>query len=246
MRQGIFSRERLVPIDESLCANFVPKLGSLTEKKAYERLRAIEGASLTSFASSFSRRTLDDLVRDHADDLTSISIGGTAYNFINAFFSTDLAKVAVDSGRLSSSPNVFVSFVDEATAHAAFALLTSRIAFWLWRVEADGFHVTSDFLSKLPLWWLLSDRQIRDELAEHGRSLRRASIASTLRSVNSGRETFSFGCGRNLASSHAIEQVVLAQLFGSTDFSTELDRVLHDVTSIDGKTRRATTNGTLA
>lgn len=36
-------------------------------------------------------------------------------------------------------------------AWIAYAVLSSRLALWLWRVEADGFHVTRSFLLGLPM-----------------------------------------------------------------------------------------------
>lgn len=240
-REQIFNRERLVPVSTQLCTSFVPKLGSCAEVSAYELLCQSNESRATKYANSLSRRTLDQLVRDHKSDAASISIGGTAYNFLNAFFSCDLAHLGSSSERLSSSPTIFMSFPDEETALSAYALLASRIAFWLWRVEGDGFHVTSDFINKLPLWSLLSEQGLRRELAELGTDLRRASVASAAKSVNAGRETYSFHCGFDRASSRKVEDLVLSRLLGSTDFSFELDRILHVVTSIDGKTRRAAT-----
>ncbi len=238
-RGQIFTRERLVPVSARICTSFVPKLGSPEEECAYDLLRSRSQDRAITYADSLSRRTLNQLARDHQRDLASISIAGTAYNFLNAFFSSDLAQFASGSECLSSSPTIFLTFPDEETALSAYALLASRLAFWLWRVEGDGFHVSSDFINRLPFWSLLSEKCLRGELAQHGRDLRQASMASVARSVNAGRETYSFHCGFNRASSRKVEELALSRLLGTTKFSRELDRILHAVTSIDGKTRRA-------
>lgn len=240
-RETIFTRERLVPVQLRLCKNFVPKLGSTAEEHAYDQLCSSHRHPLTKYADAVARRTLDQLVDDHSDDPASISIGSTGYNYLNVFFSSELAKFAPNREPRSLSPTIFLAFPDEEMALAAYALLASRLSFWMWRVEGDGFHVTSDFIKRLPLWILLADETLRGDLAKHGRDIRVASNSSVTRSVNRGRETYSFHCGFDRASSRRVEELALTRLLGTTMFSYELDRILHAVTSIDGKMRRAVT-----
>jgi hypothetical protein len=41
-------------------------------------------------------------------------------------------------------------FHGEKESLLMFGLLSSRISYWLWRVEGDGFHLTKTFIKKLP------------------------------------------------------------------------------------------------
>lgn len=237
-REQIFTADRTVSIDAKLCADFVPKLGSTEEADAYGLLHAAERVPLTRCVDSLSRRTLDQLVNEHKDDSASISIGGTAYNFINVFFSSDLFPIASTSKRLSTSPTIFIKFFEEVSAHAAFAVLSSRLAFWLWRVEGDGFHVTTDFVKNLPFWGLLEDDALRQVLAIHGKAIREMSATRATKSVNAGRETFAFHGSYESHTVREVERILLNRLMGTSSFSRRLDTILHAVTSIDGKTRR--------
>ncbi|MEN1958125.1 N-6 DNA methylase [Luteimonas changyuni] len=237
-RASIFNRERLAPVQSRLCRTLIPKLGTPNEAFAYDQVRSRNLDPVTKYATTLSRRTLAQLVHGHKEDRASISIGGTGYNFLNVFFSSELANYVLDSERLSSSPTIFLTFPDEELALAAYALLSSRLAFWMWRVEGDGFHVTSDFIKKLPFWSVLEDRSLLRELAENGKDIRDASSSSIARSLNGGKETYSFHCGFDRASSQRAEEIALTRLLGETTFSSELDRIIHVVTSIDGKKRR--------
>ena len=74
-------------------------------------------------------------------------------------------------------------------ASAAYALLASRFAFWLWHVTGDGFHTTSSLLSRLPV---PAGVDAVDKLAELGDELWQRAQANPLVSLNRGRTTVSY------------------------------------------------------
>lgn len=242
-RPGIFTRGRLVAINPDLCATFLPKLGSTQEAKHYTMLaerRTAGAADLKKIeqAPEIFRACLNELSSPSMRDSTAIAIASTAYNFLNCFSPQDIADQSNDSAPLSSSPNVVLRFTCSETAAAAYALLTSRLSYWLWRVEGDGFHVTSEFLQKLPLWHLLDDITTRTNLARHGLKIRNEALVRVTRSLNSGRRTYSFHCPFGHPSVKAVEKIVLTKIFGDYAFASDLDRALEAAISVDGSNRR--------
>jgi methylase of polypeptide subunit release factors len=77
-------------------------------------------------------------------------------------------------------------------ASAAFAVLHSRISYWLWRVWGDGFHLTDRFITSLPFAlgdWSLT---IQTKLADLGDSLWSLMLTNQLVSKNAGVERISY------------------------------------------------------
>jgi hypothetical protein len=77
-------------------------------------------------------------------------------------------------------------------ADAALAIIASRITFWLWRVEGDGFHVTRSFLGDLPFAIHLLPEHRLAELAAAGKDLWSAMRRDPVVSINKGRRTVAF------------------------------------------------------
>lgn len=75
-------------------------------------------------------------------------------------------------------------------ASAAYALLNSRLAFWLWHVTGDGFHVTSTVHRRIPVPEGEQDRLER--LADLGERLWKATLQNPVVSTNRGRTTVAY------------------------------------------------------
>lgn len=244
-RESIFSRNRLARIEPSLCFNFIPKVGSEEEGNAYSQLCSLRADTLDlDFIEKFSRASLSQLTSSDFECSNTLAIGGTAYNFINVFHLEDVSTHATTSAQLSTSPIIFIKFRSSDACHAAYSMLSSRLAFWLWRVEGDGFHLTSDFVRKLPLWKILNDKESMELLADYGKELRAWSGRELITSLNSGKETYSFQCTFEHSAALEVEEHLLRTLLGKCNFSLELDRILHATISIDGKVRRSITTKT--
>jgi len=103
-------------------------------------------------------------------------------------------------------------FADARTADAGYALLASRIAFWLWRVEGDAFHVTRSFLTRLPvqLGQLPADAVTR--LADFGRRLWTRSQTQPVVAVNKQRRTVAYPATQDEQLLFAIEGTLATAL----------------------------------
>lgn len=161
----------------------VPKIGGGEEARLYEAVRRLDG------------RFGDDVLRirqavPHSvtGSPTCVYVAPTAYNWIGVV--RDVAALT-SGGHTSENALLELTLADEELADAAYALLSSRYVFWLWRVESDGFHVTRRLLEQLP-FCLGRVPEAVPELAVRGRLLWTAALGGAIRSVNKGRTTVSF------------------------------------------------------
>ena len=230
-RPGIFARERLVAIDPSRCVSFIPKLGTAGERKVYEVVRDRTQA----LVPPCRRMTLGEALQLEGEMAHRVVlVGGTAYNFVNVFFAGALPSSPPMP--YSASPVNALTFAARADALAAFALLTSRLCYWLWHVEGDGFHVTAEFLRRLPLWALLEAEDSRQSLAPLGGQLWRAAAGAITGSVNGGKQTYSFHCGYEHWAARRVEQL-LTDFYHEETLSECLDQFIDAAVSVDGACR---------
>lgn len=230
-RPSIFTEGRAVPLRETSIKRLVPKLGSSTEVEFYERLtayalRSTTRPNLSSIAPSEIAEAADE--RD-------VFVGGTAYNFLNVFRSYP-AQGDVDS-TLSSSKAHRLRFPTAELAAAGFALLSSRVSFWLWHVECDGFHVPAWFLDDLPLFDLSLSLAQEQQLSGLGQALWQASRQNMIASLNGGKRTFSFRPPGGFGDRHMIDEVIRAAVGDPGRFDVALGLFEEATTRIDGTDR---------
>ncbi len=142
----------------------------------------------------------------------------------------------------SSSPINALVFSQPLDASAAFAVLSSRMCFWLWHVEGDGFHLTSDFLQRLPIWAAMQDDQTRCQLADLGRQLWTQAKKNVVGSVNGGKQTYSFHAGHSHALTIEIDRLLMNSLGLISEPGEALEEFIQSTVSIDGKRRARGTN----
>lgn len=244
-RPSIFTRDRLVNVSLPECEAFVPKLGSNIEAFVY---RCLKSPNIIKCASQHiprvSRMSLDEAIcTEDTIRSNTLLVSSTAYNFINSFFIEALPKNP--SRTYSNSPlnSLYCSSEDEA--YAAFALVSSRLCFWLWHVESDGFHLTGDFLKRLPIWAVWESLSLKQYLAEHGKQLWQVAKASKTGAINGGKQTYSFHCSYNHPLAIDAERIMLQYLGIDQQFSISLNSFVEKTVSIDGKKRSRHTSSEL-
>lgn len=235
-RPSIFSRDRLVEIDTAICKRFVPKLGSIPEVEMYSLLRSTADSRLTSTPLSIEGMSLASIVAAEEGQLDrTILVSSTAYNFLSCYFASGLPKHP--SLPYSASSVHALTFSSSKRALAAFALLSSRLVFWLWHVEGDGFHVTAEFLKRLPIWRALDDEVLCASLSHKGLQLWEMSRTTAIRAVNAGKQTYSFSSDHNHALAKEVELLLTRSLALDINVSGVIDHFLKATVSVDGKRR---------
>jgi len=183
-RVGLFERIPRVTLGTISITDGVPRVGSAAQAQAHMLLRE-------------RPHTLqNDICHSHRINLpvessaNTVYMAGTAYNWLNVYRDGPAITDGVDNP--SESSVLELTFKDPAAADAAYALLTSRLVYWLWRVEGDAFHVSSSWVRRIPI--ALSDLGASDvsELANSGSQLWAAVSTRPITSVNGGRTTVSY------------------------------------------------------
>lgn len=118
---------------------------------------------------------------------SAIALAPTAYNFLSLMREP---LRAVTDGHNSQNGFSIIQFSSERDASAAYALLSSRLAFWLWHITGDGFHVTNALLRRLPT--PRGDEGRTNRLADLGDRLWKAALENPVVSSNRGRTTVSY------------------------------------------------------
>ena len=130
----------------------------------------------------------EDVARNQSD--THVFVAGTAYNFLNVF--RPHRSLPAQRAPWSASTVQALRFADEHEAARGFALLCSRIVYWLWRVTEDGFHVARSFLMGLPFNDRIFSESDRDALTSLGAALWDRVQDQQVVSVNGGRQTVAY------------------------------------------------------
>lgn len=170
-----------VPPD-GLLAPLPPKLGSAHDA---DLLRAVATARYTAdmLVSKISTRCLDAVPDDEC-----VLLGPTAYNWLNV---QREAAAACALGHDSQNPFIVLSCPEAATSDALYALLSSRVALWLWQVYGDGFHVGRNLLRVLPAP-SPDDTEAVAALGKLGAELWEQMTAAPIVSLNGGRRTVAY------------------------------------------------------
>lgn len=184
-RSGLFDqipRVTLGPVDITIG---VPKLGSASQATAHSKLRRNGNALQTSL--TMTGRVVPPVSTPLP---ATVFIAGTAYNWLNIYRTPDSITSGVD--KPTASPLTALTAASEVDADAIFALLSSRVTYWLWRVETDVFHVPAGWIRGIPLSPADFDDGGKNALAELGRTLWTTIEDHPVRSLNGGTTTVSY------------------------------------------------------
>jgi hypothetical protein len=232
-RASIFSEARATSMGQTNIGRLVPKLGSEAEVRLY--------AALEDFRLRSGMRP--EPVKAAAQDIVGtkltadVFVAGTAYNFLNIF--RNYPDHLSWRGTLSASGIHRLGCESIEAADAVTAILVSRLAFWLWHVECDGFHVPAWFLAELPLLNIRLDDAATARLAALGREAWAGVQRDILCSTNRDRLTFAFRPTKIGPVRSEIDRTLLALIDADLSQAEMLEQFETRVVSIDGSVRRA-------
>lgn len=163
--------------------------------------------------------------------LPRVFVASTAYNFLNVFRSFTLD---FDTAYPLSENTVHcLEFEREDLAEIAFAVLSSRLTFWLWQVQGDAFHVGASFIQNLPFGRTSFSREQMEALCAAAHGMWRSLQSHRIVSINKGKETIAFrplACEkeRDLIDSVLIDAVGLPKKFAAV-----LRKFVHSTVVVD-------------
>lgn len=139
-RSAVFTDVRFARADWSMAQKGIPKLGSKLEMECYRRLSGSAQNHVSTYAKSAEF--------DFRLEPSQLAFGATAYNWLPVF--RECPASVSETLRDRGGGLTVLGCSDAGTADLVFALCSSRLAYWLWRVEGDGFHLSRRFLAGLP------------------------------------------------------------------------------------------------
>jgi hypothetical protein len=233
-RHKLFIREPGVSVSANELGRVIPKMGTVVERDAYRTLRS-RVATLETSILQIGRCT-SSITETEPSELL---VAGTAYNWISAALGAPARVSGIDV--TSRSPLHRLRFGNQADAELAYALLSSRLVYWLWRVEGDGFHVPRWFLAQLPISLdsFANDDAVR--LSSLGRDLWDAVSIEPVVSRNGGSTSVSFDPSADGDTLGVIDATLCRALALPAGFDGWLAEYMEDVKVVERHLRVART-----
>jgi hypothetical protein len=228
-RHALFDSIAFTPLGAENIAHGIPKLGGAAQAEAFCTLRRGTGR-LRSWCSRVGSCRPEEAVG--AQEGHRVYVGGTAYNFLNVYRHAELA----DDERatpMSESGVHCLEFRTVDDAAAAFAVLQSRVAFWLWHVWGDGFHVPGWLWDEIPFHRSMFDAASFAQLSSLGCALWLRLHKHRFTSLNGGKLTIGYRPLHCHEERDAIDALLLARAGVRPDFAEELRSFVRGNTVVD-------------
>lgn len=181
----------------------IPKVSGRAQAGLYRAVRSADGRLSRCIVRAGAIAASNETASSWTN---SVFIAPTAYNWLSCM--RDLSP-CLTLGHESASPFTALQFSSSETADAAYAVLASRLVFWLWRVEGDAFHVPRTFLLDLPFDLAGLPSVMIARLAAAGRHQWASAQAAPVIARNKGRRTIAFSGAVDARAARATEVALL-------------------------------------
>lgn len=221
-RSSLFATLKYVHLQQTSIRELIAKLGTPIEAAVYRML-----AERREKLGILWRDLPSSAVTPQFADDRYIFYYSTAYNWLPIFRRIPALPDA------SGSPPVPTSLRGLVCDHVAdaefvFAAACSRLAYWLWRAEGDGFHLNRRFLAKLPLHPSSFSQRALQDLTALANDLWTELLKHPVVSVNAGRRIINYSpneCGELL---DGIDRILVSALELPSDFTDFLSEFVKE------------------
>ena len=205
--------KKLIDITEFSIVEFVPKLACRLEKVVYAKILK-------------QPNTLLDILQTQSFfSENCIAVKGTAYNWICAYDHLPPAFNADGTPYVSKDLKLF-STNNEEERYFVLAYLNSRIAFWLWTIVGDGFHVTNRLMSIIRF---SKDTFVYNKLVLLGKAFSKLLIQYPTISINSGKTITSYDHNKLMDIVEQIDIAIIEALSIDQSFIIHLRQWYFDI-----------------
>lgn len=211
----------------------IPKIGSQFGWRLYHHLYERKSGHIEA-----SWHTVGDATEEETHQDRKVYLGRTAYNWLPVYWSLPSSK-----GKDVRSDLWSIAAYSMTEAAALYGICASRLSYWLWRVEGDGFHLNKGFVRRIPL-------SLDDLRADQLERLASVSVGfwqhvagNVVKSTNKGKTTTSYA--PSLTSQEHLElDVCIEDVFelpdGTGEFAHEFAKEVvsagREVTELTGGT----------
>ena len=231
-RNRLFETINFTPISDNgiSITTGIPKLDGPESVRVFGQL-ARRTSHLREMCSAVGSCLPEHVARSHGRP--RVFVAGTAYNFLNVF--RPHHTLPAQGAPWSVSTVRALKFANEDEAARCFALLSSRVTYWLWRVNEDGFHVTQSFLMGLPFNDRIFNETNRAILTRLGSRLWEHVQAQQVISINGGRQTVAYRPNASEDIRNRIDALLIDALDVDPSFIEYLHVFTRTVVTVDGK-----------
>jgi hypothetical protein len=181
----------------------VPKVGDKFGVQLLERVRKTNSGTINEFLKVSQIKP-------------QIFTKQTAYNWLPIELSVDS-----EEDQIQKLNKVGWEITDKGlSSYAVYAVLSSRITYWLWRVWSDGFHLTNQFICNLPFGLPFFKEIDKEKLSELGNQLWSKSKEEQITTRNAGIESTVYCSLKHNELLDQIDEIVLT-FFDLPNSSTE-------------------------
>jgi len=233
-RKDLFSSIDFVSLGQTSIARGIPKLQNECQARAFKSLQHRVDRLPSSCLQITSCAPYEVFEKSLSP---RVFVGGTAYNFLNVYRETSLLD-GEKNVPLSESHVHCLEFQSERDAEIAFAILSSRLSFWLWHVLGDGFHVGGWLFNEVPFSQQSFDETDCGDLSLLGRRLWEKLQEHRFVSLNGGKQTIGFrplACNEEL---DAIDALLIRNAAVPDEFSNELRSFVRNNAVVDMEDNR--------
>lgn len=234
-RDRLFDSIAFTPLEDADVTSGIPKLMGPAQAHSLAVLAHRKERFGDTWLSASSCAPEESFDRNGAP---RVFVASTAYNFLNVFRPHQQRVEA--PARLTKNPLLAMEFEGEPAAWRALAILSSRLVFWLWHVQGDGFHVQRGFIERLPFAESMFDGRQLAELAECGVRLWKMLQNHRIVSLNSGRETIAYRPLACECERDAIDALLLRAAGLDKAFAIELRDFVRATVTVDQTDGRRT------
>ncbi len=210
----------------------MPKLGGAIEARAFAKLSSRK-ARLADLCVRIASYAPSEALKE--SPTPRVFVASTAYNFLNVFRPFNGIG---GSHPLSENKVHGCELASESDARLAFAILSSRITYWLWHTLGDGFHVGHRFLEAIPFNRESFDSVGQEQLDELGGALWESLQTHRIVSVNRGRQTIAFRPLACIDARDEIDAVLIRAMTMRADFADTLRSFVEKVVVVDANDKR--------
>lgn len=221
IRNKLFDNITYQTIEDFACDQYLPKISTISELETLISLKSTKN-KLRHFINP-----LPLLERER--DSGYLYYYSTAYNWLPVFKEPPNLYFQTTPEQANNSNKIQLP---DSNTDLLYAILNSRLVYWLWLVVGDGFHLTENFLNEIPVNPKSFSSSSLKALTRLGKKLWNKAKKYPIVKTNRGVRVYNFNMLRCAKIIEEIDKVIISELDIAPEFNKFLkNRYLEHVSA---------------
>lgn len=199
-RDKLFSEIPSINITGLDITNYIPKLSNQLESEV-----------LCILNNNKELKLIDLTYSSNLGGYSSVYFYSTAYNWLPVFKELPLSLDETGKDYIPSSVWK-VNCTNEQDKNFLFSVVSSKISYWYWIVNGDGFHFSKQFLSQLPVHPSLFNPKSLEKISRYGELLWLEMLKYPTRKTNAGKTIGNFNVLRCKNIIDEIDKLIIREI----------------------------------